>query len=79
MNFDNPVYRKTTEEEEEEEEEIHIGRTMQIGHVYPAVSIQLLKTYNVEDNRTIVAFSFKRHDPCSCSCCLRGVIFTNLV
>ncbi|XP_073449621.1 low-density lipoprotein receptor-related protein 8 isoform X1 [Aquarana catesbeiana] len=36
MNFDNPVYRKTTEEEEEEEEEIHIGRTMQIGHVYPA-------------------------------------------
>ncbi|KAG8536198.1 hypothetical protein GDO81_026917, partial [Engystomops pustulosus] len=38
MNFDNPVYRKTTEEEEEEEEEIHIGRTSQIGHVYPAVS-----------------------------------------
>ncbi|MGH0155775.1 UNVERIFIED_CONTAM: hypothetical protein FKN15_030080 [Acipenser sinensis] len=37
MNFDNPVYRKTTEEEEEEEE-IHIGRTEQIGHVYPAVS-----------------------------------------
>ncbi|XP_069837740.1 low-density lipoprotein receptor-related protein 8 isoform X2 [Dendropsophus ebraccatus] len=36
MNFDNPVYRKTTEEEEEEEEEIHIGRTTQIGHVYPA-------------------------------------------
>ncbi|XP_075038215.1 low-density lipoprotein receptor-related protein 8 isoform X3 [Mixophyes fleayi] len=36
MNFDNPVYRKTTEEEEEEEEEIHIGRTSQIGHVYPA-------------------------------------------
>ncbi|KAK6484433.1 low-density lipoprotein receptor-related protein 8-like [Huso huso] len=34
MNFDNPVYRKTTEEEEEEE--IHIGRTEQIGHVYPA-------------------------------------------
>ncbi|XP_041126813.1 low-density lipoprotein receptor-related protein 8-like isoform X1 [Polyodon spathula] len=41
MNFDNPVYRKTTEEEEvegEEGEEIHIGRTDQIGHVYPAVS-----------------------------------------
>ncbi|KAM8931003.1 low-density lipoprotein receptor-related protein 8 [Pelodytes ibericus] len=36
MNFDNPVYRKTTEEEEEEEEEIHIGRSSQIGHVYPA-------------------------------------------
>jgi len=37
MNFDNPVYRKTTEEEDEDE--IHIGRTAQIGHVYPAVSI----------------------------------------
>ncbi|KAE8610258.1 hypothetical protein XENTR_v10012062 [Xenopus tropicalis] len=36
MNFDNPVYRKTTEDEEEEEDEIHIGRTAQIGHVYPA-------------------------------------------
>ncbi|XP_068095090.1 low-density lipoprotein receptor-related protein 8 isoform X2 [Hyperolius riggenbachi] len=36
MNFDNPVYRKTTEEEEEEEEEIHIERTTQIGHIYPA-------------------------------------------
>ncbi|XP_063283919.1 low-density lipoprotein receptor-related protein 8 [Pelobates fuscus] len=36
MNFDNPVYRKTTEEEEEDEEEIHIGRSSQIGHVYPA-------------------------------------------
>uniref|UniRef100_A0A8B9BCW1 Very low-density lipoprotein receptor n=1 Tax=Anser brachyrhynchus TaxID=132585 RepID=A0A8B9BCW1_9AVES len=36
MNFDNPVYRKTTEEEDEDE--IHIGRTAQIGHVYPAVS-----------------------------------------
>ncbi|KAJ7423947.1 Low-density lipoprotein receptor [Willisornis vidua] len=35
MNFDNPVYRKTTEEEDEDE--IHIGRTAQIGHVYPAV------------------------------------------
>lgn len=35
MNFDNPVYRKTTEEEEDEDE-IHIGRTTQIGHVYPA-------------------------------------------
>ncbi|XP_011238764.1 low-density lipoprotein receptor-related protein 8 isoform X14 [Mus musculus] len=34
MNFDNPVYRKTTEEEEEDE--LHIGRTAQIGHVYPA-------------------------------------------
>ncbi|CAJ0937801.1 unnamed protein product [Ranitomeya imitator] len=39
MNFDNPVYRKTTEEEEEEEEEIHIGRTTQIGHIYPASPI----------------------------------------
>uniref|UniRef100_A0A8D2Q2T0 Very low-density lipoprotein receptor n=1 Tax=Varanus komodoensis TaxID=61221 RepID=A0A8D2Q2T0_VARKO len=37
MNFDNPVYRKTTEEEDEDE--IHIGRTAQIGHVYPAVSV----------------------------------------
>ncbi|XP_070324239.1 low-density lipoprotein receptor-related protein 8 isoform X7 [Odocoileus virginianus] len=34
MNFDNPVYRKTTEEEEEDE--LHIGRAAQIGHVYPA-------------------------------------------
>lgn len=36
MNFDNPVYRKTTEEEDDDE--LHIGRTAQIGHVYPAVS-----------------------------------------
>ncbi|XP_048109211.1 LOW QUALITY PROTEIN: low-density lipoprotein receptor-related protein 8 [Alosa alosa] len=35
MNFDNPVYRKTTEDDDDE---IHIGRTEQIGHVYPAVS-----------------------------------------
>ncbi|MBN3316112.1 LRP8 protein, partial [Atractosteus spatula] len=35
MNFDNPVYRKTTEEEDDE---IHIGKAEQIGHVYPAVS-----------------------------------------
>ncbi|XP_060265407.1 low-density lipoprotein receptor-related protein 8 isoform X14 [Ovis aries] len=41
MNFDNPVYRKTTEEEEEDE--LHIGRTAQIGHVYPAVSIPCRK------------------------------------
>ncbi|XP_008585396.1 PREDICTED: low-density lipoprotein receptor-related protein 8 [Galeopterus variegatus] len=34
MNFDNPVYRKTTEEEDEDE--LHIGRNAQIGHVYPA-------------------------------------------
>ncbi|XP_072919438.1 low-density lipoprotein receptor-related protein 8-like isoform X6 [Hemitrygon akajei] len=34
MNFDNPVYRKTTEEEEIEETQI--GRNGQIGHVYPA-------------------------------------------
>nr|XP_010589562.1 low-density lipoprotein receptor-related protein 8 isoform X9 [Loxodonta africana] len=34
MNFDNPVYRKTTEEEDEDE--LHIGRTAQVGHVYPA-------------------------------------------
>ncbi|XP_033291373.1 low-density lipoprotein receptor-related protein 8 isoform X11 [Orcinus orca] len=34
MNFDNPVYRKTTEEEDEDE--LHIGRAAQIGHVYPA-------------------------------------------
>ncbi|XP_073090060.1 low-density lipoprotein receptor-related protein 8 isoform X9 [Manis javanica] len=37
MNFDNPVYRKTTEEEDEDE--LHIGRTAQIGHVYPAAII----------------------------------------
>uniref|UniRef100_A0A4W5PE74 Low density lipoprotein receptor-related protein 8, apolipoprotein e receptor n=1 Tax=Hucho hucho TaxID=62062 RepID=A0A4W5PE74_9TELE len=37
MNFDNPVYRKTTEDDDDE---IHIGRTGEsIGHVYPAVSI----------------------------------------
>jgi len=41
MNFGNPVYRKTTEEEEEDE--LHIGRTAQIGHVYPAVSIPCRK------------------------------------
>ncbi|KAJ8378481.1 hypothetical protein AAFF_G00239450 [Aldrovandia affinis] len=35
MNFDNPVYRKTTGEEEDE---IHIGRTPEpLGHAYPAV------------------------------------------
>ncbi|KAG5847461.1 hypothetical protein ANANG_G00126310 [Anguilla anguilla] len=35
MNFDNPVYRKTTGEEEDE---IHIGRTSEpLGHAYPAV------------------------------------------
>uniref|UniRef100_A0A8C5KE50 Low density lipoprotein receptor-related protein 8, apolipoprotein e receptor n=1 Tax=Jaculus jaculus TaxID=51337 RepID=A0A8C5KE50_JACJA len=43
MNFDNPVYRKTTEEEEEDE--LHIGRTTQIGHVYPAVSAPCLKCF----------------------------------
>ncbi|EPY84585.1 low-density lipoprotein receptor-related protein 8 isoform 3 [Camelus ferus] len=37
MNFDNPVYRKTTEEEDEDE--LHIGRSAQIGHVYPAKSL----------------------------------------
>uniref|UniRef100_A0A8C0ULD2 Very low-density lipoprotein receptor n=1 Tax=Cyanistes caeruleus TaxID=156563 RepID=A0A8C0ULD2_CYACU len=41
MNFDNPVYRKTTEEEDEDE--IHIGRTAQIGHVYPAHSSETLE------------------------------------
>ncbi|XP_059416188.1 low-density lipoprotein receptor-related protein 8-like isoform X6 [Carassius carassius] len=35
MNFDNPVYRKTTEDDDDE---IHIGRSEEIGHVYPAVS-----------------------------------------
>uniref|UniRef100_A0AAX7U4V5 EGF-like domain-containing protein n=1 Tax=Astatotilapia calliptera TaxID=8154 RepID=A0AAX7U4V5_ASTCA len=36
MNFDNPVYRKTTEDDDDE---IHIGRQSEsIGHVYPAVS-----------------------------------------
>ncbi|KAL6458078.1 hypothetical protein MHYP_G00333080 [Metynnis hypsauchen] len=34
MNFDNPVYRKTTEDDDDDE--IHIGRSEQIGHVYPA-------------------------------------------
>ncbi|XP_036409805.1 low-density lipoprotein receptor-related protein 8-like [Megalops cyprinoides] len=34
MNFDNPVYRKTTGEGEDE---IHIGRAEPIGHPYPAV------------------------------------------
>ncbi|XP_076732265.1 low-density lipoprotein receptor-related protein 8-like [Maylandia zebra] len=34
MNFDNPVYRKTTEDDDDE---IHIGRQSEsIGHVYPA-------------------------------------------
>ena len=41
MNFDNPVYRKTTEEEDEDE--LHIGRAAQIGHVYPAVSVPCWK------------------------------------
>uniref|UniRef100_A0A6Q2Z0S6 EGF-like domain-containing protein n=1 Tax=Esox lucius TaxID=8010 RepID=A0A6Q2Z0S6_ESOLU len=36
MNFDNPVYRKTTEDDDDE---IHIGRTGEsVGHIYPAVS-----------------------------------------
>ncbi|XP_061884210.1 low-density lipoprotein receptor-related protein 8 isoform X7 [Entelurus aequoreus] len=36
MNFDNPVYRKTTEDDDDE---IHIGRHSEsVGHVYPAVS-----------------------------------------
>uniref|UniRef100_A0A8C6Q6R2 Low density lipoprotein receptor-related protein 8, apolipoprotein e receptor n=1 Tax=Nothobranchius furzeri TaxID=105023 RepID=A0A8C6Q6R2_NOTFU len=36
MNFDNPVYRKTTEDDDDE---IHIGRHSEsIGHIYPAVS-----------------------------------------
>ncbi|XP_067086334.1 low-density lipoprotein receptor-related protein 8 [Osmerus mordax] len=33
MNFDNPVYRKTTEDDDDE---IHIGRSDAVGHVYPA-------------------------------------------
>ncbi|KAL1022798.1 hypothetical protein UPYG_G00032470 [Umbra pygmaea] len=37
MNFDNPVYRKTTEDDDDE---IHIGRTGEsIGHVYPACMV----------------------------------------
>uniref|UniRef100_A0A669CFD2 Low density lipoprotein receptor-related protein 8, apolipoprotein e receptor n=1 Tax=Oreochromis niloticus TaxID=8128 RepID=A0A669CFD2_ORENI len=39
MNFDNPVYRKTTEDDDDE---IHIGRHSEsIGHVYPAVKIMI--------------------------------------
>uniref|UniRef100_A0A8C6Q9Z3 Low density lipoprotein receptor-related protein 8, apolipoprotein e receptor n=1 Tax=Nothobranchius furzeri TaxID=105023 RepID=A0A8C6Q9Z3_NOTFU len=39
MNFDNPVYRKTTEDDDDE---IHIGRHSEsIGHIYPAVSDDL--------------------------------------
>uniref|UniRef100_A0A7N8XZ33 Low density lipoprotein receptor-related protein 8, apolipoprotein e receptor n=1 Tax=Mastacembelus armatus TaxID=205130 RepID=A0A7N8XZ33_9TELE len=42
MNFDNPVYRKTTEDDDDE---IHIGRHSEsIGHVYPAVSGKNEKT-----------------------------------
>uniref|UniRef100_A0A668A7X3 Low density lipoprotein receptor-related protein 8, apolipoprotein e receptor n=1 Tax=Myripristis murdjan TaxID=586833 RepID=A0A668A7X3_9TELE len=41
MNFDNPVYRKTTEDDDDE---IHIGRhTDTIGHVYPAVKMGSLE------------------------------------
>uniref|UniRef100_A0AAX7UXX5 EGF-like domain-containing protein n=1 Tax=Astatotilapia calliptera TaxID=8154 RepID=A0AAX7UXX5_ASTCA len=41
MNFDNPVYRKTTEDDDDE---IHIGRQSEsIGHVYPAVSDEMQK------------------------------------
>uniref|UniRef100_A0A8D0DE69 Low density lipoprotein receptor-related protein 8, apolipoprotein e receptor n=1 Tax=Sander lucioperca TaxID=283035 RepID=A0A8D0DE69_SANLU len=37
MNFDNPVYRKTTEDDDDE---IHIGRHSEsIGHVYPVVPL----------------------------------------
>uniref|UniRef100_A0A8D0ABX8 Low density lipoprotein receptor-related protein 8, apolipoprotein e receptor n=1 Tax=Sander lucioperca TaxID=283035 RepID=A0A8D0ABX8_SANLU len=37
MNFDNPVYRKTTEDDDDE---IHIGRHSEsIGHVYPAFGL----------------------------------------
>ncbi|CAL8237356.1 unnamed protein product, partial [Arctogadus glacialis] len=36
MNFDNPVYRKTTEDDDDE---VRIGRHSEsVGHVYPAVS-----------------------------------------
>uniref|UniRef100_A0A3P8N962 EGF-like domain-containing protein n=1 Tax=Astatotilapia calliptera TaxID=8154 RepID=A0A3P8N962_ASTCA len=53
MNFDNPVYRKTTEDDDDE---IHIGRQSEsIGHVYPAVSglsrntIYLAETINLSN------------------------------
>uniref|UniRef100_A0A8C9U9J0 Very low-density lipoprotein receptor n=1 Tax=Serinus canaria TaxID=9135 RepID=A0A8C9U9J0_SERCA len=53
MNFDNPVYRKTTEEEDEDE--IHIGRTAQIGHVYPAVISQFTRVCSFPPQRVALS------------------------
>nr|XP_051712423.1 low-density lipoprotein receptor-related protein 8 isoform X9 [Oryctolagus cuniculus] len=60
MNFDNPVYRKTTEEEDDDE--LHIGRTAQIGHVYPAVSspcwrIHICPAFHLPDHPSILPSS----------------------
>uniref|UniRef100_A0A8C1Y138 Low density lipoprotein receptor-related protein 8, apolipoprotein e receptor n=1 Tax=Cyprinus carpio TaxID=7962 RepID=A0A8C1Y138_CYPCA len=54
MNFDNPVYRKTTEDDDDE---IHIGRNEEIGHVYPAVSGSARQPYLAESE---IAFSLSR-------------------
>uniref|UniRef100_A0A8B9L178 Low density lipoprotein receptor-related protein 8, apolipoprotein e receptor n=1 Tax=Astyanax mexicanus TaxID=7994 RepID=A0A8B9L178_ASTMX len=45
MNFDNPVYRKTTEDDDDDE--IHIGRSEQIGHVYPEWVMSTLDDWTI--------------------------------